>query len=34
VLGGFRPQGQSAAEALRVVQEARVRPVQTGLGLG
>lgn len=26
VLGGFRPQGQSAAEALRVVHEARVRP--------
>ena len=25
VLGGFRPQGQSAAEALRVVHEARVR---------
>lgn len=25
VLGGFRPQGQSAAEALRVVREARVR---------
>jgi len=34
VLGGFRPQGQSAAEALRVVQEARVRSGQTGSVLG
>lgn len=26
VLGGFRPQGQSGQSALRVMQEARVRP--------
>ena len=25
VLGGFRPQGQTAAEALRVMHQARVR---------
>ena len=27
VLGGFRPHGQSAAEAVRVMREAQVRPL-------